>query len=405
MSDSIHAVRWISQVVDQGWELHLFSSHDGVLPCSGFKNITLHQFFHQRKIKDYKKQNPSVKFAGPNIISKLITIYQIICKRYMPKVLKTHIEFLQKKDYEDYQAKYLCYLIKKLRPDIIHSMEFQSGGYLTMEAKKRYKGKFPKWITTNWGSDIYLFGQLKIHEKRIKEMLATCDFYSCECARDVALARSFGFRGKVLPVFPNTGGFDLEQIKKFRTQGKTSKRKVIVLKGYQNWSGRALVGLRALERCADILKGYKIVIFSTFRGSDVEMAAEILTKKTDIQTKVVYETAHKNILKLQGQARLYIGLNISDAISTSLLEAMVMGAFPIQSNTSCACEWIENGKTGILVSPEDPEITEIAIRQALGSDKLVDEAARLNFQTAKKRLQKKDLTKEAINFYRIVFES
>ncbi|MCL5407124.1 MAG: glycosyltransferase [Patescibacteria group bacterium] len=383
MADSVHTARWTSQFNDLGWEVHLYPAVDWGVTHPSLENVTVHHSFY------CPQGNPgsNLKIKGRNLYSFSLSRAAI----YFYKTRRPR-----------YRVNQLARLIKKLKPDIVHSLEFSLAGYLTLEVKKILKDEFPKWIATNWGSDIYLFGQLKIHEKRIKEVLANCDFYSCECARDVVLARNFGFKGKVLPVFPNTGGFDLKEIQKFRTKGKTSKRKTIILKGYQNWSGRALVGLRALERCADVLKGYKIVIFSTFPGSDVEVASEILTKKTGIQTKVVYETAHRNILKLQGQARIYIGLNISDAISTSLLEAIVMGAFPIQSNTSCACEWIKDGKTGILVPPEDPEIVEMAIRQALGSDKLVDEAARLNFNVAKKRLQKEDLKKEVINFYRLV---
>lgn len=383
MADSIHTVRWISQFNDLGWEIHLFPAVDWGMTHPDLENVTVHHSFYCR----HDNLGHSLNIRGRNLYNQSVSRAAI---------------FFYKSRRPRYRIDQLAHLVKQLKPDIVHSLEFTLAGYLTIEAKKILGNKFPKWIATNWGSDIYLFGLLKAHEKKIKEVLANCDFYSCECARDVVLARKFGFKGKVLPVFPNTGGFDLKKIGKFRTKGKTSKRKVILLKGYQNWSGRALVGLRALERCADILKGYKIVIFSTFPGSDVEIAAEILTKRTGILTKVVYETAHKNILKLQGQARLYIGLNISDAISTSLLEAMVMGAFPIQSNTSCACEWIENGKTGILVPPEDSEIVEIAIRQALGNDKLVDEAAHLNLETAKKCLQKEDLKKEVINFYRLV---
>jgi hypothetical protein len=39
------------------------------------------------------------------------------------------------------------------------------------------------------------------------------------------------------------------------------------------------------------------------------------------------------ILKLHGRPRISISLSISDAISRSVLEAMVMGAFPIQRMT------------------------------------------------------------------------
>ena len=32
-----------------------------------------------------------------------------------------------------------------------------------------------------------------------------------------------------------------------------------------------------------------------------------------------------------------------------------MGSFPIQSDTACADEWIEDGVSGLIVPPEDPD--------------------------------------------------
>jgi hypothetical protein len=42
-------------------------------------------------------------------------------------------------------------------------------------------------------------------------------------------------------------------------------------------------------------------------------------------------------------SRIYIGASRSDGISTSFLEALVLGAYPIQTNTSCGNEWVEKG--------------------------------------------------------------
>jgi glycosyltransferase involved in cell wall biosynthesis len=92
------------------------------------------------------------------------------------------------------------------------------------------------------------------------------------------------------------------------------------------------------------------------------------------------------MLRLYGRARVYIGLSISDAISTSLLEAIVMGAFPIQSCTACADEWVVDGKTGLIVPPEDPEVVAAALHRALTDDSLVDNAARRNAKLARERL-------------------
>lgn len=58
-----------------------------------------------------------------------------------------------------------------------------------------------------------------------------------------------------------------------------------------------------------------------------------------------------------GQSIVYIGNNISDGIPNTVLEAMIMGAFPIQSNPGGAtAEIIEEGNNGFLIhNPEDIE--------------------------------------------------
>jgi hypothetical protein len=248
-----------------------------------------------------------------------------------------------------------------------------------------------------------LFGRLQQHKNHIRDVLTNCDYYSCECDRDIKLAKEFGFRGFVFQAFPNTGGFDLKKVAGVRSMVPTSARKIIMLKGYQNWAGRSLVGLRALERCADILHGYTIAIYSA--NYDVEVAAELFTVHTGIPAQIIkHNTPHQEMLELHAKARVSIGLSISDAISTSLLEAMVMGSFPIQSCTACVNEWVQHGVSGMIVPPEDPEVIEGAIRTALSDDRLVDNAAAINWQVAMGRLDGAALQKQAVNIYNYVFD-
>jgi glycosyltransferase involved in cell wall biosynthesis len=106
------------------------------------------------------------------------------------------------------------------------------------------------------------------------------------------------------------------------------------------------------------------------------------------------------MLRWYGRARVYIGLSISDAISTSMLEAVVMGAFPIQSNTSCANEWISHGSGGFIVPAEDPEIISKAIREAVLNDSLVDNADEINKKLAYERLDEKIIKPQVIAMYK-----
>jgi len=392
-SQSIHTSRWISQISDQGWNLYLFPSLDNGETHKDLRNIKVYHSFYGRQ----ERINSTVKLHGLPLLSKRAAqAARLFFREVFPR----------------YRIGQLIRMIRKIKPDLVHSMEFQAGGYLALEGKKILGKKFPPWIVTNWGSDIYLFGRLDKHKAKIREVLASCDFYSCECQRDVKLAKDYGFTGPILPVFPNSGGFDLEQIKKLHTNTPPSKRHLILLKGYQNWAGRALVGLRALERCADLLKGsYEIALCSVLEHplipeSDVKIAAELFTKATGVPLRIIpNNTAHQEILSLHGQARLSLGFSISDAISTFVLEAMAMGAFPIQSWTSCAGEWIKDGETGLLVPPEDPEIIEKAIRKALTDDELVDKAAVKNFSLVCEKLDQKLIKQKMINYYQLVYQN
>ncbi len=383
MSESIHTARWISQVSDQGWEIHLYPSVDYGLTHPMLQNIHIHHSYYD----EISAGEQGVKVHGmPVFFKPLSAIGRKGHAYYSP----------------DFRVRHLAKLIKKLKPDLIHSIEMQHAGYLALEARKLLSNRFPPWIVTNWGSDIYLFGRLPGHCDKIREILAACDFYSCECNRDVALAREMGFAGKVLPVFPNTGGFDLELTERLKQPGKPADRRIIMLKGYQHWAGRALFGLRALERCAGQLSGYEVVLYSV--SKDVEIAAILFEQSTGIRVRLLPPgTSHDEILSWHGRARFSVGLSISDAISTSMLEAMVMGSLPIQSYTACADEWIRDGETGLLVPPEDVEIIEQAIRTGLTDDNLVDRAAAMNRKTAAERLDHRQLKQKTVEFYNNVY--
>jgi len=392
MANSVHTARWISLISGQGWDIYLF-------PTNSYTSV--------------HPEMPPVKICSSKFL-------RFLANRYKSKktVIKTNDFLLNgnsgkiswadvvKKFLPDKQTEKLSRVIRKIKPDLIHSLHIQEAGYLTLEAKKRYKGTFPKWLVTNWGSELNLFGNISGHKEKIIYVLSNCDYLSGECSNDIKIAKKLGFKGRFLPVIPNSGGFDFEKINRIKNPTLASDRKNIMLKGYQNWAGRALVGLRALRRCSDVLKDYRILIYSVYT-IDIIIAAELFTKETGIETLIIpIGTSHDEILSYHGSARISIGLSITDAISTSLLEAMVMGSFPIQSDTSCAGEWFKNGQTGILVNPEDPEDVEKAVRQALADDDLVNRAAQLNYDILFERLEYSKIKDKVVNIYKdLVYKS
>ena len=98
------------------------------------------------------------------------------------------------------------------------------------------------------------------------------------------------------------------------------------------------------------------------------------------------------------KSRIYIGCSVSDGISTSFLEALAKGVYPIQTNTSCAGEWMSKGAVASLVNLNLQELESELIR-ALGDDKLLINAARENFEVTSNFLRSQKISLIAHKFY------
>lgn len=310
-----------------------------------------------------------------------------------------HGPFKRRLSWHYCQTRSLTNAIERVKPDVVHSIEFQHSSYLTLDAMRGLKGSRPPWIVTNYGNDIYLFGQMEEHASRIRDVLNECDFYHCETDRDVRLAREFGYAGEVFePILANTGGYPLNVIQELK-KVPTSKRRLIAVKGYQHLRGRSFVALRGVERCADVLAGYGVVVYAA-NNDDVRQLGNLISRRSGVRISVMpYTNNQLKILRLHANARMSIGCCIADGASISFLEALMMGSYPIQSCTAAADEWIEHGKTGAIVHPDDPETVEAAIRQAVADDDLVDRAAEKNWETALARLDYDMIRQHAIQWY------
>ena len=391
MPGSIHTARWISQISSSscGWELYLFPSlrnRFGFSIHSELNNIIIFRSFMDLKIR--RSFHQKIKFLRNFFFlhAFIYAFYQCIKSRSISKFSSL------------IRAFELKWCIKKLKPDIIHTLETQNAGYLAIQSKYSMdKDSFPLWIHSNWGIDLDFFQNFHDHRKSIHDVLTNINCFIYEGERDKLLASKHGYDGHLFYKFPVGGGYKINDHFFSKFAKRPAERKIILLKGYQNEVRRALFALRALERCADILSNYLIVIYSAH--ADVVAKANILSHQKKLRTYISPTISHLEMFKLLAETRISITVNLSDGVPNSMLEAMIMGTFPIQSFTSCADEWIVDGETGFLVPPEDPEIIEIAIRRAVTDDELVNRAAKENFKICKERLDYDLLKSKTIEMY------
>ena len=257
-------------------------------------------------------------------------------------------------------------------------------GYLCLGTRRLLGEEFPRWLLSNWGSDIYLYRKMDEHRHRLAEVASTIDVYQSECRRDIALVRELGFMGECLAPIPASGGMRFNTLPRLDDLPTTSTRREILIKGYHGWSGRSFHVLAALQLAAPSLRGYQIRI--SLAGSAAHRsAAAALADATGLDVRCYRHLPHKEALDMLGRARVMIGAGISDGISTTLLESMAMGCFPIQSNTSCCDEWFEDGVGGFRFSPHDVAQLAALITCAMSDDGLVDAAARRNRAVVEER--------------------
>lgn len=315
MVNSVHSARWLAQFKDSEIDFFIF-------PSACFRG--LHPFLIHL-IRSKSKATYTIQ-AYPEISGYADYVQERIFRLALPR-------FSRKRR--------LNRLIKSVNPEIIHALEFQHSAYLCTDVIDLF-GKNFKFITTNWGSDIYHFMNLSEHNVKIRRVLALADEYSAECSRDFDLASQLGFKGRFLPTIPNAGGFASEEILKRRSD--TSSRKQIIVKGYGGYFGRVQLVIEALN---SILVDFPQITVFFFSVTD-DVHDEINTLKERFGDRINYSTvkkplSHKEIQESFSNSRVYIGCSISDGISTTFLESLIAGSYPIQTSTSCANEWIEKG--------------------------------------------------------------
>ena len=371
MFDSIHLARWLSQFENEKIDFVLF-------PSKKFKyvNYDLLKLVTSQKIASYR-------FAKPYFVFKYIGFMDYFLVSIF-KLLKLNLKLL-----------FLRRITHKNIFNYIHAIELQGAAYLYDLLPEQIQDR-TSLIVTNYGSDIQYFQNIPEHQDKIRSVLSKADFYSAECQRDYESALKLGFKGKFLPCIPNAGGFKNEIFE--LNLVPSNERNLIMAKCYGGTFGLGELIIDALERFLLNNSDVKIVMHS--------VTDDLLNKSKNLRVAfpnqvVIYTVREKiprhKILDYLSKSRIYIGASRSDGISTSFLEALCLGAFPIQTDTSCASEWIELGFFGSIIRPDTSEIF-TAINVSYFDKELENKRAQ-NLENAKRYLSYDLIQLQAIKFY------
>jgi len=369
---SLHVIRWIENLVDTDFELFWFDvlgrgeleTPNSVTQFTGWK----------------KRKQPHIK--GEFFLSKN---YPNLYEKILPYLEVTANEALEN-------------IILEIKPDVIHSFEMQSCSYPILKTMQ----KFPKikWLYSCWGSDLFYYMNFKTHNNKITNVLKRVDFLHTDCIRDFNLAVQLHFSGKFLGVIPGGTGYKIQELEPLKLP--VFERKIILVKGYEHNLGRGLNIVKALHLIEKEISDYKVIVF----GSHSRVKDYIKNTQLNFSVFDRHELSHSELAELMGKSLIYVGNSISDGMPNTLLEAIVMGALPIQSNPGGVTEEIIcNNENGFLIqNPESVEEIKENILKAISDLNLVEKASLKNKQIANERLDYFENKQKVIEMYKTIMK-
>ena len=371
MIDSIHLARWLSQFVN--YEIEFV-----ILPSKKFKTV-------HSDITKLLNSNNRAKYS--------------LVKPYYPSWLLGFIDYGIVNFLKMFGIKWRSYLLNrtllKNTFNYLHAIEIQGAGYLCATVPQN-RFKELNLIITNYGNDIFYFQNFSEHLLKIKEVLSLAHQYSAECSRDYELAIKYGFEGDFLPLIPNSGGVPEEVFRMNTTPA--NKRSLIVAKCYGGELGLGHLIIESLSVFLTTNPNVEVLIHSV--TEDLIEKSEHLRIQFPSQVKI-FTVKNKipriKLIEYLSKSRIYVGACKSDGISTSFLEAICLGAYPIQTNTSCAIDWINLGFKGSIVEPEKNSIL-MALEKAYTSSELED-FRQINLKKAREVLNFDEIKNQALQFY------
>jgi glycosyltransferase involved in cell wall biosynthesis len=345
-----HFFQWVNQLKTSGYEVFWFDVTDGGLKSNKIDWVT--------QIKGWK-----LKWNFP-MRSRL--------KKGMPQLYKA----VQKLNEQPVSVAFKKAL-NTIQPDIVHCFEMQLAGLPILLIMQENKIPF---IYSSWGSDMFCFKEKGISEKDVATFFKRTNYLITDCKRDYTIAENNGFKNEYLGVFPGNGGITIEDSK----IKESNDRNIVLIKGYEDGVGKASIVLKALALVSEALLIDKdIIIYS----ADAILEDQIKNSKVLSNLSIKIYSRYKfipntKLLELMGNSCIHIANSISDGMPNALLEAMSMGAFPIQSNPGKVTEEvITHYKNGALIlNPLDEKEIAKHITNAINNKELRQNAQDFNIK-------------------------
>lgn len=385
LGGSTHTHSWIDLLADSRLNARLFALPAGGLPPAGWKVRTYVSAYAVADMDEAWR----ARLYSPVLLRRL-------SQRVLARARYGTDGF------EELAEEWLAQVIRRWRPDVIHTLGIDPASYFYLKAREKYGLRgIGKWVAqARGGPDIALNRLVAEHSGRIKEVLGECDRLVADNEQNYQYALGLGLaphKVSSLGVVPGTGGVDVARLSAARRGRPSESRIVLWPKAYESLQGKALPVFEAMKLVWEQIQPCEFHLLAMTAETSLwfQTLPEEIRRACRCETRV----SRDHVLELMTRARVMLAPSLADGIPNSMYEAMAAGAFPVVSPLETISPLVENGRNVLFARNLYPhEIAEV-LRLAMTDDALIDGAVERNLSFVRRLADRASIGPRVVRFY------
>lgn len=304
----------------------------------------------------------------------------------------------------------LAKTILEWKPDIIHTLGFDSASYFYLRTRKQYGlDSIGRWVAqARGGPDIALQRFSPEHQPLIEEVFTTCDHFIADNQQNYNYALSAGLSEQKISapgmgVVSGAGGMDIDAFRSLWTLPPSQRERIIVWpKAYELYTSKAMPVFEAILSVWDRIQPCRIEMLWMVQ-SDVKIWYEKLFPPDIKQFCPAFgRLSREETLERISKARVMIAPSLSDGIPNTMMEAMALGAAPLVSPLDTIVPVVKNEQNVMFARNLYPDEIASALVRLMADDNLVDTMAQNNIVRVREMADRTQVKERAAIFYKEV---
>ncbi|WP_085902006.1 glycosyltransferase family 4 protein [Kiloniella majae] len=295
----------------------------------------------------------------------------------------------------------LSIIIRRFKPDIIHTFGMEPGGRMYLDARSRYKlQNIGKWVLQlRGGSDLFFKRAIPTMASYLSDMASQADAIVTDNTLNFDYFSKMGAQLENTPrlIISGTGGMDIPAFHK-KWQGQPSERSSILWpKAYESPWSKGLPVLEALIIAWPNIKPCTINMLMAV--NEIPLWVNLLPEDMKASIKVRQKVPRKEVLDMMGSSRVVLLPSLVDGVPNSMWEAMGCGAVPIVSPLATITPLVSEPENVYFARNLYPDEIAEKIIVAMSDDQTVNTMAQSNLKLISEKSNRHENKKMLKVFY------